>query len=77
MTKNDFDQKFNEIYKNALTSSFDPDSVKSRLKNFVGENGKVSTEDLCLEFLMLSSEFSKQLTYDILSSVLEFSDSND
>jgi len=76
MTKKEFEQKFNDIYITTLKSSFDSTTVKTRLKNIANESGKISSEDLYPELLLLSAEFSKQLTYNLLSSVLEFSDSN-
>ncbi len=75
MTKDEFDQKFNSVYHDVLMHSYNPDAVKKRLSESANENGKISSEDLYCEFLLLSAEFSKDLIYATLTNILEFSDS--
>lgn len=72
MTRSEFDAKFNEKYKEALLSVGNPDILKARLEKVATENRKISNEDLCINMLLLSAEFSKNLIHSVLTDVLEF-----
>lgn len=74
MTKAEFDQKFNEKYRNVLSTAFNPQNVRERLKKDADENGKISSGDLCIDTLMISAEFCKSLIYSVLVDILELSD---
>lgn len=74
MTKSEFDKAFNEKYLNALTTTYNPQNIKNRLKKDADENGNISSEALCADTLMISAEFCKSLIYSVLVDILELSD---
>lgn len=72
MTRNEFNSKFNETYKESLLSLANPDSLKARLEKASNGNNKISNEDLFSEAIILSIEVNKKILHSVLTDVLEF-----
>lgn len=74
MTKNEFDKMFGEKYSEALMSVYSPEKVKEHLKKYSDENGKISSDDLFLQSLLLSADFTKSVLYSVLIDILGISE---
>lgn len=71
MTKQEFDKKFSNAYKNVLQSSEYKTLIKQKLESEASKCNKISYEELATVVLSLSVELNKKIMYSVLSELLE------
>lgn len=71
MTKQEFDKKFSNAYKNVLQSSEYKTLIEQKLESEASECNKISYETLATVVLSLSIKLNKEIMYSVLSEFLE------
>lgn len=72
MTKSEFEVLFNKCYSEALSPLTDTEGMKERLLKCSSNKSNLTSEDLFVEALLISTEFSALLLRSVLKEVLQF-----